>query len=110
MSENVQRLLSELRSELQNLFGEKLKDIILFGSYARGDYDKESDIDIIALVDDTDLEKYNDKIIDIEVELTIKHGVMPSILVENKAYFSRNPRREYLFENVLKDGQAIYNA
>ena len=39
-------LLSEFLKSSKELFGEKLKDIILFGSYARGDYDDESDVDI----------------------------------------------------------------
>jgi uncharacterized protein len=31
--------------------GEKLEKVILFGSYARGDYDEESDIDIMVIAD-----------------------------------------------------------
>ena len=53
-------LLKETSIELKNIFGEKLNSVILYGSYARGDYDSESDIDVMALVDleKSELAKY----------------------------------------------------
>lgn len=33
-------------------YGEKLKGVFLYGSYAKGDYDEESDIDFVAIVDE----------------------------------------------------------
>ncbi|HED36937.1 MAG TPA: nucleotidyltransferase domain-containing protein, partial [Ignavibacteria bacterium] len=38
-------LLPELEKRIKDSFGDKLKKIILYGSYARGDYDSESDVD-----------------------------------------------------------------
>jgi predicted nucleotidyltransferase len=39
-------ILNELIERVRPVFGDKLKKVILFGSYARGDYDAESDVDI----------------------------------------------------------------
>ena len=36
---------------VRNLFDDKLKDVILYGSYARGDFDNESDVDVAVIVD-----------------------------------------------------------
>ena len=36
---------------LKELFRDSLKGVILYGSYARGDFDEESDIDVAILVD-----------------------------------------------------------
>ncbi|MCL2436834.1 MAG: nucleotidyltransferase domain-containing protein [Clostridiales bacterium] len=44
-------ILNDFVEGTKNIFGKKLKDVILFGSYARGDYDQESDVDIAILVD-----------------------------------------------------------
>lgn len=110
MDKNVKPLLDEIEKGLKLLFDDKLTNIILYGSYARGDYDDESDVDIFALVKDDELQKYNDKIIDLEIDLTIKYGIMPSILLENREYFTRNQNEEFLFQNVQKYGKTIYAA
>ena len=110
MDEKVNALLDEVEEKLLQLFEKKLTNIILYGSYARGDYDEESDIDIIALVEEQELKKYDDEIIDFEIELTIKYGIMPSILIENREYFTKNKKVEYLFQNVSKYGKTIYAA
>lgn len=110
MDKNVKPLLDEVENGLKLIFDNKLTNIILYGSYARGNYDEESDIDIIALVEEKELKKYNDKVIDLEIDLTIKYGIMPSILLENKEYFTKNRNVEYLFQNVEKYGKTIYAA
>ncbi len=50
--------------ELSKLFGKRIKKIILYGSYARGDFNKNSDIDLMILtdLDDEELKKYRIKV------------------------------------------------
>jgi len=39
------------------VFGDRLRELRLFGSYARGDADEDSDVDVLVLIDGlTDLE------------------------------------------------------
>jgi len=52
MSENVQCLLSELRRGLADIYSVRLKGVFLFGSYARGDQEDESDMDILVVLND----------------------------------------------------------
>ena len=44
-------ITQSVREAAQNIFADSLDKVILFGSYARGDYDSESDIDIMILLD-----------------------------------------------------------
>ena len=44
-------ILDKYIYKLQEIYGSKMKAVILYGSYARGDYDDESDMDIMILVD-----------------------------------------------------------
>ena len=43
-------LLKEAGVGLKNIFGKKLENFLLYGSYAHGGYDSESDFDVFALV------------------------------------------------------------
>lgn len=47
----IQTLLTDYLAEIQKIYGLHLKSVILYGSYARGDYTPESDVDIMILVD-----------------------------------------------------------
>lgn len=51
MNENIQRVLQELKEHLGHLYGERLKGVYLFGSYARGEADEESEIDVLIVLD-----------------------------------------------------------
>ena len=44
MNEKVKRILTEVKKYLIEIFGDKIRQVILYGSYARGDYNKDSDI------------------------------------------------------------------
>ena len=44
---NVEKVINEFTSMVSNMLKENLKKIILYGSYARGDYRKNSDLDIL---------------------------------------------------------------
>lgn len=48
--EDLDLILKELIEGVFPIFSDKLKRVILFGSYARGDYDEESDIDVMLML------------------------------------------------------------
>ncbi len=49
--------LAEYASRLRTLFGDRLAEVRLFGSFARGEANEDSDVDVLVLVDGlTDLE------------------------------------------------------
>ncbi|MBI4319833.1 MAG: nucleotidyltransferase domain-containing protein [Chloroflexi bacterium] len=46
----VKAALAELKEALSQLYGERLKGIYLYGSYARGDFHTESDVDVLIVL------------------------------------------------------------
>ena len=60
MSAHVQKLLSELKKGLTRIYGEQLKNVYLYGSYARGDNQQGSDVDVMIVL--RDYKRYSDEI------------------------------------------------
>ncbi len=54
MGPTERHAVEEVRRRLRELLGDRLRDLRLFGSQARGDTHDESDIDVLVLVDHLD--------------------------------------------------------
>ena len=106
----IDHLFCDVERELKALFGEKLSEIILYGSYARGDYDDKSDIDIIVLVDDEDIKKYDKQVLRINVDLSLCYDVDLSVVVENKTEFDLNRGIIPLYKVIDREGKSLYAA
>ena len=44
-------VLEEFKREIKKLYGKRLRDIILYGSWARGDATEDSDIDVLVILE-----------------------------------------------------------
>ncbi len=107
---NCEKLFSELNENMSKLFGNKLKKIILYGSYAKNKQNKESDIDFMVLVDDTEenLRRNKYRIADIMSKLSLNYNILVSITEE-----TYNRYMEYLeilpfYKNISEEGIEIY--
>lgn len=106
----LKELLHELKNELEKVFGEKLKKVIVYGSYARGESDEGSDLDIMVLVDmnEKEIKNERDKVLDLTVDLTTRYGVVLSIIENNYDYFYDWAEVLPFFANVIREGVSIY--
>jgi predicted nucleotidyltransferase len=50
--ETTSVLLAEFKAKLQEIYGDRLKGVYLYGSQARGEAMPQSDVDIIIVLDD----------------------------------------------------------
>lgn len=107
-SGKINSLLPGIKKRIKDSFGEKVDKIILFGSYARGDYDKESDIDILVIVDDENLDEYQQKRIALTNYYLDKENILLSIIIENAGVAERYKYHSPFLINVLKEGKVVY--
>jgi len=99
----IEEVLKEFRAEVEKLYGKRLRNIILYGSWARGEATESSDIDlVITLEGDVIPGKEIDRMIDIITEINLKHGVLLSIYpVSENDYSAVNSP---LLMNVRREG------
>ncbi len=74
--EKIKTVLIELKTELARIYGDQFKGIYLYGSYARGEQDRESDVDVLIIVEHFD--QYGaeiDRTGPLVSGLSLKHGV-----------------------------------
>ena len=102
-------ILSKIAEVAKNTFGNNLQAVILYGSYARGDYDDASDIDImiIADVDRGDLFRYEKPIIKATSELGLENDVVITATLKDKKTFEQYKNALPFYQSVLKEGVKI---
>ena len=105
-------LLDDLKQMGMASFGDKLKEIILYGSYARDEQTHESDLDIMFLfsAEETEIVKYRDQIVDIMVELSLKYELVVSITESSINAFKSYIKYIPFYSNVYHEGVEIYAA
>ena len=93
----------EFKSALRDLYGERLEDVIVFGSWARGTAFEDSDIDILVILRGPIVPgREIDRMIDIITDINLKYGVLISVVPTTPEAYSGE--RSPLFINIQKEG------
>jgi predicted nucleotidyltransferase len=81
----------------------------LYGSYARGDYNNESDIDIMVLVDRDkyELMKYRRSVISFLRPIEFEHEILVSVHLQDIDTFNNWRDDLPFYINVIKEGVVI---
>ncbi len=107
----VESIIQEFINKVNEILGTRVKKIILYGSYARGDYRENSDVDIMILTDlsDSEIIEYRDKVSDIAFDIEFDHNfdVMLSPLVKNIDKFNYWLEALPFYINVEKEGVVL---
>ena len=105
----VDKTIKEVLVLIDEVFGDRAKKVILYGSYARGDFNKSSDIDIMILTDlkDDELIEYRDKLWDLVYDIELDNNVILSPLVKNVERFNYWIKAMPFYINVQKEGVVL---
>jgi uncharacterized protein len=108
--EALEKLKREVEEAAKNLLGDKLIKVILYGSYARGDYNLESDIDFVLMSELTESEipLYNDKLGEILSRLSINYGILVTIIIISSDSFNKYKDVMPFYMNLVKEGEVFY--
>lgn len=102
----LSEILTTTYGKLSSIFGSNLENVLLYGSYARGEQTPESDIDVIALVDmpKDKLCAYKRRVSDFSSEIDLQYDVLLSIKLQDIETFNRYRDVLPFYKNVLKEG------
>lgn len=104
MSANIRKLLGELKKELVRIYGEQLKGVYLYGSYARGENQLGSDVDVMILL--ASYQRYGDEIkrtSELNARLSLDYNLSISrlFMTEERWKYEDSP----LLRNIRAQGQ-----
>ena len=105
--------LDEISRQIANKaieeFGDKLDSVLLYGSYARGDYDSDSDIDIMIIADisEDEANRLEEILVKFTVRLDLEFDVIISLYVKDKNSFYRWSNVLPFYKNVIREGVSL---
>jgi len=107
MPTNIRKILKQFKQALKRLYGDRIKTIYLFGSYARGDYEDGSDLDVLIVLDtfrfhNKEISRTADLVSDLSLQYLIT--VSPIFMRERDWVSGKKP----LLRNVKNEGIKLY--
>lgn len=107
MPANVQKVLKRFKQALTRLYGDRVRSMYLFGSYARGDYVSGSDLDVLIVLDtfryyNKEISRTADLVSDLSLQYLIT--VSPMFTRERDWALGKKP----FLRNVKNEGIKLY--
>lgn len=112
MSQVLNEILKKYVEDVHKIYGEKLRTIILYGSYAGGDFRPDSDIDIMILVDlsDDEIRRKGHTLSDLTFDYNFDHDLEIMPIVKNRDHFNKCLRAYPFYNNIKNEGVELYAA
>lgn len=105
----IREVLDKFAEEAKKIYGTKLESLILYGSCARGDFENDSDIDILILLN-VPLKSINSerkRILDISDKLDLEYDVVLAPVVQNYELYQKYISVSVFYQNVEREGVKI---
>ncbi|MFN0050233.1 MAG: nucleotidyltransferase domain-containing protein [Cytophagales bacterium] len=86
MKKKIEKVLREFKIELKQLYGDNLVSVILYGSQARGDAKRFSDVDLMLILNEKEDSK-EDELFELEFQHQMKDNVLLQTFTAKKDEF-----------------------
>ncbi|MDD6812333.1 MAG: nucleotidyltransferase domain-containing protein [Lachnospiraceae bacterium] len=108
----IQDYMEQYISEIKKIYGSHLRQVILYGSYARGDFRQDSDIDIMILLDlsDVELKAYGQQLSYMTYDFNLDNDLDIKSIAKSEEHFRRWIVNYPFYANIHKEGVVLYGA
>ena len=105
--EQLQTLSQDVKQALTELYGDRLDRVILYGSYARGDFHAESDVDYMVVLRDDEVKSGQEirRMVDKIYDLSDEHYMLVSVKPASLKKYMKSDL--FLYQNVRREGKLI---
>lgn len=102
--------LKEYLEIVKKIYGEKLVKVVLYGSYARGDFNSESDVDLMILIDTPPKKERKDihELIDKTFDLILEHELDIEPITKSIHTFEKWKKVLPFYKNIEAEGEVLY--
>ena len=106
MPDNISNIIYKFSQELKQILGDNLTKVIVYGSYARGDYRDNSDVDIMILVkmSDEEIKAVKNDIYDLAFDVEMSTGIELSPIIKNEKQYEYWVDTLPFYRNVRNEG------
>lgn len=107
--EKIRVVVEKFAEESKKIYGVKLQGIILYGSCARGDFEEDSDIDILVLLDvpADEINRERKRILDVSDRLDLDYDVVLAPVFQNYQLYEKYRAVSVFYQNIQKEGVRI---
>lgn len=104
--------LNDYIGELKKIYKDNLDKVILYGSYARGDYTEESDVDIMILlrISDLEIKNYRELLSELTYDFNTNYDIDIKPIAKNKDEFIKWVNAYPFYANVQREGVELFGA
>ena len=103
MDKRITSLISQIKAHLTEMYGEKIKKTILYGSCVRGEATRDSDIDVLVVVDQSlNPFEVRESLSDLLFDILLEEGELISVIAVPEDLFE-NYNSPFML-NVRKEG------
>ena len=103
-------IIDRFTAQANDLLGDRMVKAILYGSYARGDYDTHSDIDMLFLttLSEEEIRKEKYRLFDLAFDYEMDYGVDISVIVKNIENFQYWLGALPFYDNIDREGVVVH--
>ncbi len=104
----LMKKISAMCRELNQIYGDYMTEVILYGSYARGEESAESDVDIALVLRQSQTAEQRNKMTDIVVDCELDLGITISVITINRSEYLEWRNSLPFYKNIEKEGITLW--